>query len=423
MANTSLADLDELVLLCRDERARLYIIEAVGCYRAGAYRSSIVAAWIAVCYDIIDKLRELSLAGDKEAERLVEEIERTRRANDIARALKFERELLELARDKFELISHLEYIDLERLQQDRNRCAHPSLISEDQGFNPSGELARLHIHSTVTHLLQHPPVQGKYALERLLREVESEYFPDDTSKAITSLSSGPLKRPRESLVRNFTLVLLKQALDVGIEWKARYRVFAALGAVRSLHPAVFEATLHEKLTPLFRQLDDKELHSAVLLLRYVTDSWRHLALDVQHRLENFVRDLPANNLDELDFLLEYPPLQAHASSRLARATKQELKDALFFTLPRQVAERYIDIYLASKNYAEANELGKHLSLNALDFSAVQQRRLIAGIPSNNQVLDSVEVGNVISRLRQTKKVEIAEFEALLNEHGLEKYLL
>lgn len=54
-----LQDLDELVLKCRDERARAYIREAVLCFKAGAYRSAIVATWIAVAFDVIDKIPEL----------------------------------------------------------------------------------------------------------------------------------------------------------------------------------------------------------------------------------------------------------------------------------------------------------------------------------------------------------------------------
>jgi hypothetical protein len=73
----------------------------------------------------------------------------------IATSQENERDILKLAKDQFELIFHLEYIDLLRLQEDRNRCANPSLVSQDQGFNPSGELARLHIRSAVLRLLQH----------------------------------------------------------------------------------------------------------------------------------------------------------------------------------------------------------------------------------------------------------------------------
>lgn len=145
----SFADLDELILTCRDYRAKGYIGEAVASYRAGAYRASIVATWIAICFDIIEKIRELALAGDEQAETLAEQIEETRKQNDITKALKFEKEILIVARDKFELISHIEFTDLQRVQEDRNRCAHPSLASEDQIFSPSAELARLHIRSAV----------------------------------------------------------------------------------------------------------------------------------------------------------------------------------------------------------------------------------------------------------------------------------
>ena len=79
---SSFADLDELVLNCRDHRAKNYITEAVASYRAGAYRATIVATWIAICFDIIEKIRELALAGDIQAENLAKEIEDSRVKND-----------------------------------------------------------------------------------------------------------------------------------------------------------------------------------------------------------------------------------------------------------------------------------------------------------------------------------------------------
>jgi hypothetical protein len=420
--NTPLADLDELVLLCRDQRARLYIEEAIACYRGGAYRSAIVATWIAVCYDIIDKLRELALAGDKEAAQITEGIEKTRRENDIVGALMIERSLLDVAREKFELLSPLEHIDLQRLQQDRHRCTHPSLVSEDQGFTPPGELARLHIRSAVTHLLQHPPVQGKHALNRLLREVASEYFPDDVTAATASLAAGPLKRPRESLVRNFVIVLLKEVFQPHTDSRPRSRLFAALGAVRTLHPAVFEATLSDNLSGLCRVVADEHLPLILHALSRIPDSWRHLAPDVQHRLETFTRQLPSASLDELEFLLEYAPLRSQASARLAAATAKELTQVLFFVVPAQVVDRYIEIYLSAHSYAEANDWGRFMCLSAAEFSADQQRRLLAGIAGNSQVYESFEVGSVIARLRQTRVLSEADFESLLRDHGLRKFM-
>ena len=137
-----LQDLDELVLKCRDKKAQAYIKEAVACYKAGSIRSSIVATWIAVSFDLIEKLKDLTLTGDKEAEKQLKEFEEARNNGDIAKSLKFEKEILVVARDKLEFFSHIEYIDLDRLQQDRNRCAHPSMTTEGEIFNPPAEFSK-----------------------------------------------------------------------------------------------------------------------------------------------------------------------------------------------------------------------------------------------------------------------------------------
>jgi hypothetical protein len=99
-----LVDLDELVLLCRDEKAKAYVTEAVSCYRAGAFRAAIVVTWVAVCYDIIDKLREIALAGDKEAATSVQSIDDARQRNDIPWLLRFEKDILDLVEEKFALL-------------------------------------------------------------------------------------------------------------------------------------------------------------------------------------------------------------------------------------------------------------------------------------------------------------------------------
>lgn len=58
-----LSDLDELLLRCRSEQSRIYLSEAVAAYRGAAFRATIASTWIAVVFDIVDKIRELSLTG------------------------------------------------------------------------------------------------------------------------------------------------------------------------------------------------------------------------------------------------------------------------------------------------------------------------------------------------------------------------
>ena len=378
------------------------------CYRSGAYRSAIVATWIAVCYDVIDKLRELALSGDIVAEQRVGRIERARVSHDLAQSLRFEHDILNLARDQFALISPLEYIDLSRLQEDRNRCAHPSLISQDQGFNPPGELARLHIRSAVLHLLQHQPVQGKYALERLLREVHSEYFPDTASRAVQALSSGPLKRPRDSLVRNFVVILLKDVLNPTLDWKQRRHNSAALLAVKQLHPRIFEATLEEILPALFRGLSDKDIHVGIRVLIDLEDCWNMLPIDVRLKFENFVELLPEEHFDQIEEIICFTPLKIRAEKRTLVASREDIRKALFFEMPTVIANRCIALYLQSDSYAKANEWSAEFRLNARTFSAEQQERILTGIQTNGQVLHSNAVASVINSLRRVQKNKVRE---------------
>ena len=71
--------------------------------------------------DFLHKLRELELAGDKNARRKLDEFERARAMNDLRAYLDFERTVLDSARNDFELLSSLDHGDLPRLLEDRNR--------------------------------------------------------------------------------------------------------------------------------------------------------------------------------------------------------------------------------------------------------------------------------------------------------------
>lgn len=61
--------------------------------------------------------------------------------------------------------------------------------------------------------------------------------------------------------------------------------------------------------------------------------------------------------------------------------------------------------------------------NASEFSAEQQRRILAGISKNGELTGSFSVDAVIKKLRQTKKLNDIEFERALEECGLHKFML
>lgn len=416
-----LSDLDELILKCRGQKAKNYIKESVSCYKSGAFRSAIVSTWIAVSFDIIDKLKDLSLTGDKEAEKQLEEFEKARKAGDIAKSLKFERDILEVARDKLELISHIEFIDLERLQQDRNRCAHPSMTSGGETFNPSAELARVHIRSAVEYLLQFPPVQGKYALDSLISEVNSEYFPTNLNKAVTAFSNSPLLKARESLIRNFVIVLLKNFLNEASDYKQGLRISSALNAIEQIHKEMYCATLKSKLSSLIKALDDKNLSRAFPVLQRLTDSWEYLDSDVKQKLEAYVEDLPKEKLYELEFLLSHKGLSLSANKRLQKTTRSEIDEPLFFELPISVGDKIVNLFVESRSFDQANSFSSTVTRYALDFTREQVEKIIRACGENYEIKNSFEVETVVNAMRKNKKVSDAEVNSWLTDVELEKH--
>lgn len=281
------ADLDDLVSSCRSENARRAFAEAVACFRAGAYRAAIVSTWTSIVYDYLAKLRDLELAGNGVAKAILLAFDTARQNNDTMQLLSLERSVLDDAAAKFELLSPIEKQDLERLQLDRHRCAHPSLLTLDDPYRPTAELARSHMRNAVVHLLSRPPLQGQEAWKRIWSDVESEFFPETVEGAVERLRVR-ISRARTALVNRLVVELTKRLLDPSADRTADDRFFAALVAVTQLYHREVEDLLSKKLASLSDQVEDGKL---TLLLRYVARyemAWPHVGVASQGRLRTFV---------------------------------------------------------------------------------------------------------------------------------------
>jgi hypothetical protein len=394
--SVGLTDLDELVLDCRTPEAKRYIEEAVKCYAVGAFRPAIVATWIAVAYDFVDKLRELELAGDKNAKKKMEEFERIRSKNDLKGALEFERTLLDVAKDEFELLSNLEHSDLKRLFEDRNRCAHPSMISSDEIYQPSGEVARYHIRNAVVHFLKHPPLQGPAALERLLKQIDSQYFPTSPEEAKEHLAEGPLRKPREALVRNLVVVLIKQILE-GIPTSARRNV-AALKAVWSLHQLVTEQTIKAKISDLISSIGDKRLIRVIGLLVSLPVCWDSLGNAGQIRVRKYITDMPQDEIPTaLPFAFTSDRLRPYAEDCLARLLKE---------------------YAKAKNWNDANARAETLKRLVPQFDLKKIVTVVSAGADNPEVKTSFGFSDLTATIRASGKIEPGKLDELLELNGL-----
>ncbi|MGW7312677.1 hypothetical protein [Streptomyces sp. NPDC054865] len=171
-------NLEERITRVWHQEVRPLVADAYRCHSTGTPRAAIVATWTAVCADIIHKLYQLAEDGDGTAAEIVKRIEAARSTAD-AEAVKamqqVESKLLQNALE-LELIDFVEHRQLERLQQDRHLCAHPSLRPLGDVFAPSGEYARAHLVAALDALLVHPPTQGRKAFARYTAHVSDPSF-------------------------------------------------------------------------------------------------------------------------------------------------------------------------------------------------------------------------------------------------------
>jgi hypothetical protein len=330
----SISDLDTLVLRCRNKRARSYIAESVVCLKAGACRAAIVVAWIAVVHDLIEKFEELALGGDKNALVKTDEFRKLVETHNTAASLAFERSILQTAHKEFELFGSLALEDLERLQADRHRCAHPSMLDGDSDYQPPPELARYHVISAVTHLLEHGPAQGMAAIERLTGELEKDYFPDSVDKTAAHLLQGPLKHPRAALVRNFVTVLLKRYFGKdetnkleGLEWLAAVghrerwmnRAILVLRAMLKIHRERTHEALTTRLDQLLMHTPDDQRTWAVLFVSEIPELWPFVSEAQQNRLAACVVDADRYQIGSvMRRAWDLPGLRPAAEKRLGR---------------------------------------------------------------------------------------------------------
>lgn len=363
MSELTLTDLDELVLTVRDRNSRAYISEALNTYRTRAYRSAIMATWVAVAYDIISKLRELALQGDKAATSFVADLDNAIEANGrgdpaaVSRLQKIENELLTKALKDFEFLSPQEHSDLDRLKLDRNLCAHPAFSDQNLLFQPTPELVRTHITHAILHLLRQPPVQGMNALRRLKSDILQPSFPTEQAEVSALLETRYLNHAKKALLDNLVTVFLKvllQESDKDLVGKED-AVARCLAALRLRFPDLYAAKMAEHLPRLTDGMADPELRRVFRLFAVDKACWGWLPTATQVRLRAMASAGASEaSADGLVFNgLAVDELRPVLLTAFARLDERE-KESVIIRNPRpEFAEEAIRIYAEAGSYRGA----------------------------------------------------------------------
>jgi hypothetical protein len=426
-------DPDLLHLRCRDPNARQLILEAIRSHQAGAQRAAIVSIWIAVVYDIFGKLRELAQTGEPNAQAAVVGIDRAVDEHDIVAAQRVESTALQLARDKFGLLSANEYMDLERLYDDRHRCAHPSLNRPEEMYVPSAELVRLHLRNAVEHLLSQPPVQGRAALVRLQQEVDSDLFPKRTVDAAEYLRAGIYRRMKAGLIRDFCVAAAASCLcEAELERAQFERRVRGINALRSISPDIVNQALKDKLPGVARRVPDGLVHRIVRFCAAVSDSAQRLGQDVQMRVLTHIEHAPMKEfIRAIQYALLVPEFADAARVRVGELTHAALKYILAHAIHEETLDtnapapelfdRVVEMYVDSGSWNTSNVLAKTLVVPyAFMFSPENISDVLRAFPLNQDLFESSTRNEVLRALAATERANDDELDAALAQCGLER---
>lgn len=416
-----LIDIEELVLKVRSSVTREAVSEAVACYKVGAYRACVVGTWIALVYDLIDKFRDLALANDKRAAELIQKFESIQFARKTDEALKFERDVLSIARDEFELISHQELADLQRLFEDRNRFAHPNLNQDFESLSCPAELARTHLRVAIEHVMQRPPVQGRAALVSIQAAVDSPYFPVDPDKAFAALAGTPLQRARKQVVKEFYLGCISSLIREDLIYERFFQRLASARACHRMHPEIVREIVQGKIPGILDKADDKSYPYIFAIMIEAPEYITCISDSLKVRLSEFIERLPTEYLQILNYSDSLDFCEGATKLRIRKITEDELQRVVATRrqISELVADHAVSIFENATSWAQANKSASVMAESMLSIIGRDLALRVLHAGSNSEVAGSYGYPNLLSELRGIGRLSHEEIIEFLDANNLQ----
>jgi hypothetical protein len=325
-------DLEVQVARVANAEVRPLVTEAYRCYTAGAARAAIVLTWTAVCTDLIDKVATLYQSGEAQATALTRDVEAAQGKLDresIVVMQGVETRVLDIA-VTLELIDATQRVQLERLREDRNLCAHPSLRPLGELFTPPLEYARAHLVIALDAVLMHPASQGRKVVEAFATHILDPGFVGDP----LHIADAFFRRVRPTARRRV------------VEFAARH---AMLEPPLPEHPAVAPADVADRMAECLRIFAAEDRTLVGEMIGKFAERWSTLQVEVQLRtlvrlgdldafwsglndamrshLDALVRDIGERHKDK-DHWTAAPSLDAIEAGALALIAIAEVRAAL-----------------------------------------------------------------------------------------------
>jgi hypothetical protein len=414
--DTGFVDLDVLLTRIRHGPSKVYFLDAVKAYKAGALRASLTSAWVALVYDLIAKYRELSALGDAAATAFVQSWDSATNANDISRLLQLESTILDDATRNTQVVNSIAKMHLERLREDRHLCAHPAFSAEAELFEPSSELVRLHLVNSVDLVLSQEPLQGKAIFDLFDIDVQSTGFPAAHSRILDYVEQRYLERVRAQSIRNFGTVLAKSLLKgVPPQWEPQHsKIISSLVAVRERTPQTWP-DVSLTIVRLIDNLTPENRLRAIAFIAAFPDFWPLLQQPTRTALQETVNNVDPATLTDYRMLagVSLPQFRGSLLGVIADLDRNSLEGAIAAQPLADLWPRAVRFYADSGSFRGSEANFRDLIIPfAGHLVSEQHDQLLDAVIANGQNWSAADTNDLLlSMLRNATEANRPTHEA------------
>jgi len=400
--DSAFIDLDILLTRIRNPRSKVYFLDAVKAYKAGALRGALTSAWVAIVYDLIAKYRALSALGDAAATAFLLSWDNATTAGDVSRLLGLERTIIEDATVNTQVVNRIARTQLDRLREDRHFCAHPAFSAEADLFEPSAELVRLHLVNAVDLVLSQEPLQGRAIADLFDVDVQSLGFPTIHERIMDYVEQRYLSRVRAQNVRNFGTVLAKSLLKgVPVTWEShQQKIISSLTAIRERTPDAWPE-LSGAIVLLLDNLSPADRPRAIAFLASFPDFWPRLQRPTQIALQATVDN--ARNAPVLDQRVlsgvSFPSFSEPLLALIANMSREQLVESVAYLPRAQLWSRALSEYRGSAGWRRSELNFRELIQPFADnLSGQQIGQVLDAVIDNAQNWDAGDTSVLLAAL-------------------------
>lgn len=217
-------------------KTKSYFDEVARSYYSKNYRSAIVMLYSVLICDLVYKLQELKdRFNDENAIKIIEEIEEYQ--NKHPSNPDWEKKLIDMIKDRTDLLKASDYSNILMLQKHRHLCSHPILEDNYDLYQPNEETTLSHIRNISEGVFINPPLLTKKVINSLLYDLESikDLFINEEDELLERyLDSKYLKHASFSITKTIFRSLWKIVYKLKNEESEKNRVINSK-AVRVLY--------------------------------------------------------------------------------------------------------------------------------------------------------------------------------------------